>query len=214
MVSPGAIWLLVLTLEADDQLLVQLAPLNWAAKAPLRKRLYLRGCNGRGGRVGRRAAERRLKRLKRSRSWRPTASIKIVGHRRDAGVYAAEDVLAVRRRVGRGDQRLKRVDAESLQRRGRSGFRDVHVVKLDTAFCASVRIELRASCGRQIRRDEAVAAGQRLQEIVLVLERQFIAGLVAQLQTEVGVLAGRDSISGLASDDCVCRTEGSSEVPK
>ncbi len=36
-------------------------------------------------------------------------------------------------------------------------------------------------------------AGQRLQLLDLLLERQLVAGLVAELKAEIGVLAGRHS---------------------
>ena len=55
------------------------------------------------------------------------------------------------------------------------------VLIADSALCAVDRlVETRL-----------LSAGQRLQELDLLLERQLVAGLVAELQAEIGVLAGR-----------------------
>ena len=63
MVSPGRDLALVLALEADDQLVVQFAPLNWAANGPLRKVCICEAEMFAARRVGRQEAECRLKRL-------------------------------------------------------------------------------------------------------------------------------------------------------
>ena len=72
----------------------------------------------------------------------------------------------------------------------------VHVAR---SFKVAWALELidaeRGLRGRQAGRNEAVAAGQRLELADLLLERQLVAGLVAELQAEIGVLAGRFSVS-------------------
>ena len=127
----------------------------------------------------------------RSRSWRRTRGRIIVRHRRDGGIDSAEHILVARGRVRRRDQRLKRRLAHVLERSagigaGRPG-RQVVEGRLG-AKADHRKGDLR---GRQARRNDAVVAGQRLELADLLFERQLVAGLLAKLKAEVGVLAGR-----------------------
>ena len=66
----------------------------------------------------------------------------------------------------------------------------VSEVSVETALSAVVRIEFERGLRRlEIGDGKVVGGGERLQQIGLVAQRQLVAGLVAELQAEVGILA-------------------------
>ena len=188
--SPGAICVVTLALDAEDQSLVQLEPLNRGSSVPVMKGLHLRRRDVRGARRGWREAERIQERIVDRALRRRCRRRKIVGHRRDAGVVATEYILAVGGGVGVGDQRLERGGSGVLQGRGggvrASGHRGQ---RLDGALGGGAdRIE-RGLRRLEIGDRELVGGGERLQHVGLIAQRQLVAGLVAELQAEIGVLA-------------------------